>query len=251
MKKGMILLLIFLLFPSWALSQPPYFSKGVGYYKEGAYEEALEIFLKAREEQPTSSLIAYFLGLTYKQMQDYSKAKSALKEAVTLKPPVKEALLELIDVLYNLNELDEAQKYLEVAEKEKIEPAQTAFVKGLVLLKQRKNLEAIEVFKKAKSIDESLTQAADYQIGRAYLAERQYSDAKRVFKEAIVAAPETDLASLTKHTLDAIKRKLWEERPFRNTLTVGHQIIWIAVPLALTSVILGVLRALSVRSPEQ
>lgn len=34
-------------------------------------------------------------------------------------------------------------------------------------------------------------------------------------------------------------------------LTVGHQILWIAVPLALTSVILGVLRALSVRSPEQ
>jgi ferrous iron transport protein B len=34
-------------------------------------------------------------------------------------------------------------------------------------------------------------------------------------------------------------------------LTVGHQILWIAVPVALASVILGVLRALSVRSPEQ
>jgi len=205
---------------------PSEFSKGVKYYKEGLYEEALEIFLKAKEEEPTSSLIAYFLGLTYKRMQDYPKAKSALKEAITLKPLVKQALLELIDVLYNLNELDEAQRYLEVAEKEKVQPAQTAFIKGLVLLRQGKSLAAIESFKKAKAIDETLTQAADYQIGRAYLAERQYSDAKRVFKEAIVAAPETDLALLTKDTLEAIKRKLWEERPFRNTLTVGHHIDW-------------------------
>lgn len=225
-KKIILLLLIFLLAPSWALSQPPQFSKGMEYYKEGAYEEALENLLKAKEEEPTSSLIAYFLGLTYKQMQDYTKAKAALEEAITLKPPIKEALLELIDVLYNLNELDEAQKYLEMAEREEINPPQVAFIKGLTLLKQRKNLEAIESFKKAKTLDETLTQAANYQIGRAHVAERQYSDAKRVFKEAIVAAPETDLALLTKDTLDAIKRKMWEERPFRNTLTVGHQIDW-------------------------
>lgn len=222
----MLLLIIFLLSPSRALSQPPEFSKGVDYYKEGAYEEALEGFLKAKEKEPTSSLVAYFLGLTYKQMQDYISAKSALKEAVTLKPPIKEALLELIDVLYNLNELDEAQKYLEMAEREEVNPPQVAFIKGLVLLKQGENLEAIESFKKAKSLDETLTQAANYQIGRAYVAERRFSDAKRVFEETIIVAPETDLASLTKVTLDTIERRLWEERPWRNTLSVGHQIDW-------------------------
>jgi tetratricopeptide (TPR) repeat protein len=227
MKRGIILVIaVLFLCPSHSLSQPPYFSKGIDYYKDGAYEEALDIFLKARQEQPTSSIIAYFLGLTYKRMQDFPKAKSALKEAVTLKPPVREAFLELVDVLYNLNELDEALNYLDMAEKAEIDPAQTAFVKGLVLLKQGRNLEAVEQFKKAKGIDKSLTQAADYQIGRAYLQERQFSDAKRVFKEAITAAPETDLASLTKDTLDAIKRKLWEERPFRNTVSIGHQIDW-------------------------
>jgi len=48
--------------------------KGIGQYKHENYDEALVILGKAREENPQSSLAAYYLGLTHKQLQNYDEA---------------------------------------------------------------------------------------------------------------------------------------------------------------------------------
>ena len=47
-------------------------------YKHENYEEALELLKPLRKEQPESTLIAYYLGITYKQLQDYNKARPNL-----------------------------------------------------------------------------------------------------------------------------------------------------------------------------
>lgn len=78
----------------------PELEKGIGQYKHENYDEALITLKKAREDYPQSSLAAYYLGLTYKQLQDYNQAISYLKDAVTFPPKIKGAMLELIDCLY-------------------------------------------------------------------------------------------------------------------------------------------------------
>ncbi|HBO83421.1 MAG TPA: hypothetical protein DD641_00190 [Deltaproteobacteria bacterium] len=223
------LLFIFLLavstYPENAYPQdkkPDYLKSGITNLKEENYEEAIADLKKAREEDPNSSVAAYFLGIAYKKVQDYKEAKHHLNDAITLKPAVKEGVVELADTFYQLGELEDALKTLEIAEREDISPAQTVFLKGLVLLKTRKNLEAIEAFKKAKSLDEKLSRSADYQIGIANLQEGKLSEAREVFKEVVVRDPNADIAQFANQYINAIAKRLKEERPFRVTLGIQY-----------------------------
>ena len=205
---SLFLVVLFLVFPCYpAFSQATNLSKGIEDYKDENFEEALESLIKARKEEPNSSLAAFYLGLTYKQLLNYKEAAANLRDAVTLKPMIKEAVIELIDVLYHLNELKEAKEWLAVAEKEDIKPAQTAFLKGLILLKEDKNLEAIKAFERAKEIDKAYTQAADFQIGNAYLKERRPKEAREAFRAVVIVDPMTDLAAFARHHEEAITKK--------------------------------------------
>src|SRR3990167_9348824 len=71
--------------------------EGIRQYQQENYEEAIEILAKVRQQEPASSQAASFLGMAYKQVVDYPKAAANLQNAVTLSPPIKEALVELID----------------------------------------------------------------------------------------------------------------------------------------------------------
>ncbi|MDP3787024.1 MAG: tetratricopeptide repeat protein [Candidatus Omnitrophota bacterium] len=201
----------------------PTLEKGISLYKQENFDEALPILKKAKEEDPNSSLAAYYLGITCKQLQNYKEAKTQLIDALSLTPKIKEALLELVEVLYQLGELNEAKSYIEVAEKENIKPPQIAFLKGLVLLKNGENLDAITAFERAKELDNTLTQAAEYQIGLANLKEKRFREAKKAFKDIIVLDPNSDLAQLSNEYMEALNRKEKAERPFRATLNVSGQ----------------------------
>jgi tetratricopeptide (TPR) repeat protein len=163
--------------------------KGIGQFKHENYDEALVTFQLACKEEPNSSFNSYYLGLTYKKLQDYKAAIEPLKAAVTNEPKIGQALIELIDCLYQLNELDEAKTWIAEAEKEFVHPAQAAFLKGLVLLKADDNDGAIKAFTDAKTLDKGMEQSCDYQIGIAYMKKKQFVDAKKIFKDTIVLIP--------------------------------------------------------------
>jgi tetratricopeptide (TPR) repeat protein len=201
----------------------PLLEEGIALYRQEDYDEALSALKKVREEDPTSTLAAYYLGLTYKQIQDYKHAKPHLEAAVTHTPKIKGALLELVEVLYQLKEMEEARHYIGVAEKEGIKPAQTAFLKGLVLLKEGRNLEAVEAFEEAKALDKSLVQTADYQIGMAYLKEKRFKEAKETFKEVVIIDPNSDIALFASRYMETLLKKEEEEKPFKFSLGLAYQ----------------------------
>ena len=60
------------------------------------------------------------------------------------------------------------------------------------------NREAIVEFDKAQSLDQSLKQAAEFQIAISYVKERRLSEAKERFKAAVIADPQSDLASFAR-----------------------------------------------------
>lgn len=198
--------------------QPASLKEGIEQYKDENYEEAIEVLKKARKQAPRSSVAAFFLGLAYKQVLDYQAALGQLRDAVTMTPRIKEALVELIDVTIQLKKLEESKKWIEVAEKENIAPAKVAFLKGLLLSQEGKNLDAVESFEKAKSIDKSITQAADIQIAIAYLKERELKKAKERFQTAVIQDPQTDLAGFARQYLDMVEKRIFLERPFRFTV---------------------------------
>lgn len=198
--------------------QAPTLQDGIEQYKNENYEEAIEILKKVRKSDPTSSSAAFFLGLAYKQAPDYPNALVNLEDAVTLKPKIKEALVELIDVAILLDKLDEAKKWIGVAEQEQIFPAKVAFLKGLLLKKEGKNKEAIESFKTSMALDEKLTQAAEFQIALCHLQQKELKKAEEQFQAAVLHGPDTDLAAFARRYQDMVQKRIFQERPWRFTL---------------------------------
>jgi len=200
MDKGKVMFYLLLIFIFWGLAgnlhaSENFLEKGIVEFKAESYEEALEFLVKAREQQPGSSEAAYYLGLTYKQMGNYRGAAKHLRDAIRLTPSIKDAYLELIEVLYNMDELKEAMDWVAKVEKEGIKPAYISFLKGLILSKRGKNRDAINAFKRAKELDRSLTQAVDYQIALAYAKEKKFDKAKESLKAVVSIDPTSELAS--------------------------------------------------------
>ena len=192
-------------------------------YRQENYIEAIRYLEEARKEDPDSSSAAFFLGLTFKQLMDHQKALEHLRDAVTLTPPIKEALVELVGVLYELDKLKEAEKWIEVAERDDIIPAKIAFLKGLILRKRGKPTEAAEAFEKVKTLDEGLSQSADIQIALCNIENKKFKAASDVLKAAIQRAPGSDLAGFARQYQSLLEKRIEAERPLRLTLNASHQ----------------------------
>jgi len=201
----------------------PTIEKGIGQYKHENFDEAIITLKKAREEEPQSTLAAYYLGLSYKQTQNYKEAICHLQDAVTVTPKIKGALIELVDCLYQLNRTDEAKKWIAEAEAEGIRPAQVSFLKGLVLTKNNEDDGAIAAFENAKALDNSLAQSCDYQIGIIHVKEKRFEEAKDVFREVITLGPNSSMASFANEYMDAIARRQEQAKPLRITAGFAWQ----------------------------
>jgi len=225
-----ILILFFLIFISGIFlsqsafsQQSPSLEEGVGLYKAEKYDQAVNALLKARQDDPGSTTAAFFLGMAYKQLMDYKEALGPLEDAVTMTPRIKEALIELIDVNVRLGKTEDAKKWIAVAEQEKIQPANTAFLKGLVLIQEGKNREAAASFENAKALDPKIAQASDIQIAMTKVRESELKDAKQSFESAITADPNSDLAGFARQYLAKVEDTLYAKRPLRFTLSAFGQ----------------------------
>jgi len=227
LKKAILSLLIvsLLCLPVFAQSNSlsSTMQRGIGQFKHENYEEALVTFQQACKEDPKSTVAAYYLGLTYKKTQNYKDSLQPLRDAVTNEPKIAGALMELIDSLYQMGELKEAKKWIAEAEIERIRPAQTAFIKGLVLIKGDQDDEAIAAFTKAKELEPELSQQSDYQIGIAYMKKKSFVDAKKIFKDTVVYNPSSAMGGLARQYLDALDRRDQVTKPFKFNFVAGWQ----------------------------
>lgn len=198
--------------------------KAEALFQHENYEEALTLLKALRTEQPRSSEVAYYLGMTYKRLQDFLAAKPHLEAAVTLEPVAKNAFLELIDLLYQSSRFEEAKKWIALAEKESINPAQVAFFKGLVLLKEGEDPEgAIKAFEDAERLNPSLAQTVKYQKALAYVQLKKFKEAKNIFQEIIAKDPNTDLAKFANEYVNAITRREEAAKPFHGSIGYAVQ----------------------------
>ena len=193
----------------------PTLEKGIGQYKHENYDEAIVTLKKAVAEEPASTLASYYLGLTYKQMQDYRNAGVYLRNAVTYSPKIKGALIELIDCLYQLDDLEEAKRWVAEGEREGVRPAQIAFFKGLISLKEGDGKSAVDSFNKAKELDTSMTQTCNYQIGLAHLKSSKFDEARKAFREVVLVDPSSNMANYANEYVDALARKEEAAKPLR------------------------------------
>ncbi|HOW57976.1 MAG TPA: hypothetical protein PKZ12_08225, partial [Smithellaceae bacterium] len=131
---------------------------------------------------------------------------------------VREALVEYVDLLFQLDQIAEAKKWIAVAEQENIAPANVAFLQGMILSRERKYKEAITALEKAKTLDPSMAQTVDYQIGLCYVNDKQLKKAQERFKATASFDPNSDLAAYARQYMDAVEQRIFYTRPLRFTL---------------------------------
>ena len=224
MKKLVLTVSIFLLsmvlnVPAFSQTANPLLDEGIKQYQEENLEEAIETLTKARQSDATSSMAAFVLGMAYKRTNDLSSAEKHLRDAISLTPQIKEACVELIDVLYQQNKLEEAKAYIDTAKKEEILPAKIAFLEGLVLLKENQNMQAVAAFERSKKLDPSFAQSADFQIGMAYMKDGKLSKAKESLNLSITQNPVSDLAGYARQYQDIVDTAIKTHKPVRLTLS--------------------------------
>ncbi|MFP4308253.1 MAG: tetratricopeptide repeat protein [Desulfococcaceae bacterium] len=196
---------------------------GVREYRAENYEEAAELLREAREAAPESSVAAFMLGMAHKQRLDFQAALPHLRDAVRLTPRIRDAVVELAYALLQLDRPGEARQWVELAEREEIFPARTAFLKGLILQKEGDVEGAVASFRRAKEINPDLAQSADYNIALTYLGDRQFAQARDQLDAAILFDPTSDLADFARRYRDALDRRIKLTRPLRFTVGVLGQ----------------------------
>jgi tetratricopeptide (TPR) repeat protein len=211
---------LLILVPLAAADENPDLAEGIRQYNLENYEEAITELSKARQENTSSAMAAFFLGLSYKQSGDLRSALPHFIDAATLKPAVKEAVVELIDGYRQIGMRKEAKVWISTAEHENIYPAKVAFLKGMILQNEGDIAGAITAFERSKQIDPSYTQSADFQIGVSYMVQRKYSIAKERFEAAITQDPLSDLATYARRYQDIVEQRSYIERPLRLTINV-------------------------------
>jgi Flp pilus assembly protein TadD len=212
-------LLTILPLPAAVAQEAAALKEGIALYNQEDFEEAIEMLTKVREQDPASADAAFYLGMAYRQLNDLTNAYRQFEDAVGLKPLSDNAILQMIEVATLVDKLDVARKWIAAAEQNQVYPARVAFLKGSALAKETRYAEAIASFERAKQLDPSYTQSADFQIGICYMSQRQYTKARDLFQSAVTMDPLSDTASYARRYQEAAEQWRYIERPLR--LTVG------------------------------
>lgn len=227
MQKNIILFSVLFLFVFIAslssAGDDVFLQQGIAQYKAENYEEALSLLLKAKTSQPTSTLAAYYLGLTYKHLEKHPEAREQFLAALNQAPPVQDAYTELIETLYILDDLKSARQWIEKAEQAKARPSHIAFLNGLILTKEDRNGDAIAAFNKAKSLDSSLSQSADFQIALIQIRMRRFDAAKKSLQTISAIDPASDIASFAREYERALVKTLEASNKWQVTAGLAYQ----------------------------
>ncbi|WP_236025759.1 tetratricopeptide repeat protein [Geomonas azotofigens] len=193
--------------------------EGIVQYRIENFEEAQALLEKARAAQPGSSVAAFYLGLARKQAGDLSGAIKDLNDAATLTPPVLDAYLELADAYHVQGDEPQALVWVRRSEEAGVKPAQSAFLKGMILAGQGKRDEALAAFADAKRRDARLAQAADLQIAMLLAGSRKFDRARDALRAVVAVDPSSEIASYAKEYEQSFARIVESYRPLR--LSVG------------------------------
>ncbi len=200
--------------------------EGARLYRQEEYEAAAALLEELRVRGAAPPAAVFLLGMSRKQLRQYPEAAAALRAAATSSPRIREAVLELAEVLYLMgggSNLHEAMDWLALAEARQISPARSAFLQGLVLRKFDRGEEALQAFELARSRDPGLGQAVEVQFGLGRLRNREYEAATERFRAAVLHDPQSDLARLARRYQDLADQRQSAAKSLQVTLGLFGQ----------------------------
>jgi tetratricopeptide (TPR) repeat protein len=133
-----------------------FFSKGLTYYDQGRWHEAIKAFEKSALNEPDYALAYFGLGITYSRLEFWEKALASYAKAVALSPNHAEAYLGLGVAYTVLGRNHDALEVCKKAVKVKPEYAQAHYALALIYLKLGDQASALEAWGVLRKLDRSL-----------------------------------------------------------------------------------------------
>ena len=134
--------------PAWALSSGDLIKQGVTVLRDGKGQEALDLFTKAQRLDPNSPRPHYYIATALERLGAADSAKVEYQTALRISPKYPEALTGLGKLLRSQGKKEEGTAKLEEAVKYDAKDA-----------------------------------AALYALGKAYLEDKRYDDAEKIFRK--------------------------------------------------------------------
>ena len=192
---ALLVMSLLLVLPSLSVADDTELQRAIVQYRLENYEEALQILMQLRGTRERTPLSDYYTGLCQKETGNYTDAVENFTSAVQGEPPVKDAALELVSALATMDRSDEALKWIQWAEKEKVKPQEIALQKGLILSKKKRYSEARTAFAAARNGNPEIDQTVDSQIAMTYQLEGKSKEARASYKAIVTRYPGTDVAT--------------------------------------------------------
>lgn len=214
--------------PTWAWAQgpgtsPEVLEKGFAAFQAERYQESVELFQQARQEEPTSALVNLYLGVSLRALRRSPEAIPHLTEALSLDPSLKEAHYQLGVAYYQAKRLEEALEAFRVAEKHFPNRAVLHYYEGLILVELGRYEEALGPLEKAGQLDEAFLGRASFLRAMAYYRLDQPERAKEAFRTVRDLEAGTALAEDAERNVRALEAAARPPRRFHFSLSGGFQ----------------------------
>src|SRR5215469_13684820 len=143
------------------------FYLGTSLARQGRFDESIEEYLKARELDPLSSIIARSLALPYYLKRDYVRALEFVRQADEIGPALSTTFE--IGVYIQNQKFDEALAELEKAKRERKGDPILIYSTGMVYAAQGKRAEALQIIKELEEMSGASLSEAHW-IAKVYAA---------------------------------------------------------------------------------
>ncbi len=159
---------------------------GMSAYYAKNYSEAIARLYEATKVAPDRPKVWNALGLTYMEVEEFQKAEKAFKNALRADPSYSEAKMNLGILYAKAKDYKKAIEYLSQALKdEAFEKKHIAFYYLAKVYKELGNKEKYLDFLKKATAYNPMFLEAQTELASAYLDEKRYEDAERLYRTLI------------------------------------------------------------------
>ena len=186
-------------------------SKGIEFFKQGKYDDAIVYFEKVIEKFPSSVSAYYNLGLCYLRKGDIDQAIASTEKAIELDPEAIEAYFALGECYFNKGETEKAMNSFAQAIKLQPDNPRAHYNIGIVYYKHDRLDEALASFDKTIELNSKFS-SAYYQAALACIKKGDFKKAIDYFESFLKLEPNAPESVQVKTMIEELKKRIGNDK---------------------------------------